>query len=221
MCNATQDACVDWECTKITLNNDPKFDGSYISYNMYDYKFDHAPVAFEGDYTSLQLYDVIEAGDYDLADSNYADCDVCVQLFEEIEYDEEGYMSGIGKRFFQQNGTLTVNSFDEATGAIDAVFDNVRLVEVTVDSNYNSTEVPGGKCYEIDNAPFATDGESGDTGTEPDTGSEPTDTGDDGNDEEPTDTGDTASDEEPTDGNDDDAKPEKSKKSSGCALVTL
>ena len=115
---------------------------------------------------------------------------------------------------------VLVDQFSESD-FVNPTFSNVRLVEVTIDSSYTSVEVPGGKCYEIDNAPFATDGESGDTGTEPDTGSEPTDTGDDGNNEEPADTGDTVSDEEPTDGNDDDAKPEKSKKSSGCALVTL
>lgn len=243
-CSEDQKSCVEYECTKITLNNDPVFDGSYIEYGSYSYQFNHTPVAFEGDYTTFELYDAIEAGSYDLAGTNYADCDVCMQLFEDIQYDEEGYMTGIGKRFFQKSGTVTVNSFNETTGAIDAALNNVRLVEVTVDSDWNSTEVAGGKCYDITNTPFAY---GDDTGSDPadtgDTGSDPADTGDTGN-NDPADTGDTEvpgddtsdtgsapsdgdTDTTPADGDDttptdgDDTNSDKGGDDGGCALVTL
>ena len=223
-CSEDQTSCVEYECSKITLNNNPEYEGD-LEYNFYSYNFHHTPAVANGDYTTFELYDAIEAGEYDLADTNYADCTVCMQLFEEIEYDDEGNMTGIGRRYFQKSGKVNVTSFNDANGAISASFNKVRLVEVTVDSNWTSSEVAGGKCYDIEDAPFTYS-----EGTEPTTDptTEPT--------TDPTTEPTTDPTAEPTDGNNDDTNTgdtdqpneedsqnteKEDKDSSGCSLVTL
>ncbi len=249
-CSEDQKSCVEYECTQITLG---KISDAYADadYGEYSYNFNHTPAVVSSDYTTFELYDVIEAGEYDLADTNYTDCTVCMQLFEETTVDDEGSMTGIGRRYFQKSGKVNVTSFNDATGAINASLNKVRLVEVTVDSStWISTEVAGGKCYDIKDVTFSypagndtgsDPADTGDTGSDPadtgDTGSNPDDTADTDDTEVPGDTtdtevpGDTGS--APSDGtdatpsdddaaSDDDATPEKEDKdSSGCSVVTL
>jgi len=249
-CSEDQKSCVEYECTQITLG---KISDAYADadYGEYSYNFNHTPAVVSSDYTTFELYDVIEAGEYDLADTNYTDCTVCMQLFEETTVDDEGSMTGIGRRYFQKSGKVNVTSFNDATGAINASLNKVRLVEVTVDSStWISTEVAGGKCYDIKDVTFSypagndtgsDPADTGDTGSDPadtgDTGSNPDDTADTDDTEVPGDTtdtevpGDTGS--TPSDGtdatpsdddaaSDDDATPEKEDKdSSGCSVVTL
>ena len=219
MCSADQKSCVDWNCTKISINKDPAIDEDYIDYGIYFYTFDHTPAASDDDYTSLQFYDVIDAGEHDLANMNYYDCDICLQLFEGAEYDEDGYLAGYDKRFFQHSGNLNVTSFDETTGNIKAKLSKVKLVEVTIDAEYYSAEVPGGKCYEIEIASFAY-GETLDDDTDADD-TDNSDTDDSGSGNDSTDTDNGSSDAGDTEPAEEEEAPAKKKKSGGCSLVTL
>ena len=162
---------------------------------------------------------MIDAGEYDLANMNYYDCDICLQLFEGAEYDEDGYLTGYDKRFFQHSGNLNVTSFDETTGNIKAKLSKVKLVEVTIDAEYYSAEVPGGKCYEIEIASFAY-GETLDDDTDADD-TDNSDTGDSGSGNDSTDTDNGSSDAGDTEPAEEEEAPAKKKKSGGCSLVTL
>ncbi len=164
-CNAAQDGCVEWDCTQITLPEQPDDFDFDLNNSVYFYHFAHTPAAFEGDYTAFDLYSALEEGDYDLSAANYATCELCIQLFEGVFYDEYGYYN-VDTRFFQQSGTVSVSSFDERSGAIEAEMRGVRLVETEIDDNYYSVEVPGGRCYEIASAPFSFEG--GGNESEPD-----------------------------------------------------
>ena len=229
-CNAAQDACVEWDCTQITLPANPAFEGGA-------YNFNHTPAANDRDFTSLEIYSIntIEAAEYDLSEEQSLFCDICLYLYEKPIFDDEGYFDYSETLFFQESGILKVNSFDSDVRSIDAEFKNVRLQEVVYDEKYGDIlPVPGGKCYEIASAPFSyagddiEPGDTGDTGViEPDptdtgdtasddtdqqTGSEPSDAGSDG---DPADKGDS----EPSDASENGKDEEK--KSSGCSLSLI
>lgn len=191
-CNAAQDACVDWDCTQITLPEVPTFEAGA-------YNFKHTPAVFDEDFTSLEIYSINEIGaeTYDLAEEQTLYCDICLYLYEDTVFDEEGYFDYSKRLYFQESGTLSIKSFDSETRSISAEFDKVRLHEVEFNALLGDIEpVPGGKCYEIAHAPFVYGMDGGDT--EPtDTGTEPSDTGDIDDTGTPADSGDT--DTEPAD----------------------
>jgi hypothetical protein len=89
-------------------------------------------------------------GTFDLTSANnndnYATCDQCVYLYQDIDPVTEIE----DKFFFQSEGTLTVTETDPSLPNVSkGSLTNVKLVEVTLDANYNSTPVPNGVCYVI------------------------------------------------------------------------
>lgn len=219
-CNAAQDACVDWDCTQITLPEVPTLaDGN-------TYNFKHSPAAYDEDFTSLEIYsDGSETGSHDLAAQQTLFCDICLYLYEVPVFDDDGDYDYSERLYFQESGTLQINSFDIVTMSINAEFDKVRLQEVVFNVLLGDIEpVPGGKCYEIEHAPFTYGMDWGDT--EPtDTGTETTDTGEVDEPGNPGDSGDTGTgtsdtgDPEPGSDGDTGSEPDEEKKESGgCSL---
>jgi hypothetical protein len=152
-CNAEGTACVNYECTAITLG---ETSAGVISAEdevwTYDVLFDPAAGDAElDDKVSLQLYAEVEAEDsFNLAGTNYYDCEQCILVYEDMEFDEtSGDLTAIGKVYFQQKGTLDFESFDAATGKVKASVTGLRLIEVTIDSEYTSYPVQGGACLEV------------------------------------------------------------------------
>ncbi|HPA58140.1 MAG TPA: hypothetical protein PLT70_12015, partial [bacterium] len=152
-CNAEGTACADYECAAITLGASTigtmNAEDGYWTYNVL-----YNPATGEAgldDKVSLQLYAEVEAEDsFDLADTNYVDCEQCILVYEDMEFDEtSGDLTAIGKVYFQQKGTLDFESFDAATGKIKASVTDLRLIEVTIDSEYASHPVQGGACLEV------------------------------------------------------------------------
>lgn len=85
------------------------------------------------------------AGTFNLAagnNTNYATCDQC------IGFSRDYTVSAQFKFFFQSTGFLSISQ-PPGTNPLQLTFAGARLVEVTLDSNFNSTPVPGGECYDL------------------------------------------------------------------------
>ncbi len=146
-----EDAYVIGECTSITVTDIVLIAGS----NRYEGGFS-TPLGDEtlADIFSLQFYidattpqTELAVGSYDLGagnNTNFATCTECALIFEDYNPDE----GTIAKRHFQYDGSIEISEVKEGTleskGTISA-----RLVEVTIDGEYNSVPVPGGICYEV------------------------------------------------------------------------
>lgn len=152
-CNAEGTECVDYSCTAITTK-DIVLDTADAENNFWMYAGAYDPNT--GDTTlddefMVQLYAAPVADDsFDLAGTNFIDCNQCLLVREDLEYDEStGDVISIAKAYFQQKGTIAFESFDSATGNVKATLTDVRLVEVTIAEDYTSTPVQGGACLEI------------------------------------------------------------------------
>jgi hypothetical protein len=93
----------------------------------------------------VEFYDVAgfqTVGDFDLSqppDNQYQTCAHCLVAYE-------NFNDASPPAFFQASGTLHVTVPDITySGATAGSFENVKLVEVTIDSSV-STPVPGGRC---------------------------------------------------------------------------
>ncbi len=96
----------------------------------------------DGDYElSIDFYTSTPAGSYDLSDprnSNYANCDQCVLI-------KNG-----SKRFFQREGIIKIISGEATTGNSKAEITSLRLLEVKIDDNQDSSIIIGGACLEVE-----------------------------------------------------------------------
>ncbi len=156
-CAADQKSCVDFNCTKITVDAiDVQPD--YADYGMLQGTFTANLGKADQDYLYLEFYDAQEKGTFDLANTNYKDCTQCVLIRQDIKADN----SGIDKVFFQHSGTLTLDDLKTDTAGkmiqgSKGSLTSVRLVEVTVDSKtFESIPVAGGTCYDIETASWNT-----------------------------------------------------------------
>lgn len=95
------------------------------------------------DLMHLGIYSEESIGTLDLSagdEANYASCMHCVLLMR-----DEG--SAAAKIFFPATGTLGYSNAP-GTDPLPISLSNLRLVEVTIDSNtFVSTPVPNGECY--------------------------------------------------------------------------
>ncbi|HRZ79507.1 MAG TPA: hypothetical protein P5044_05850 [bacterium] len=151
-CNAEGTECVDYSCTAITIGTAESVD-VMESENYWSYSAGYEPSTGEesADEILVQIFAAPSAEDsFDLAGTNYSDSDQRILALEDPVYDTGGNLTGLGKMYFQQKGTISFESFDPATGKTKANISNLRLIEVTIEQGtYISTPVDGGTCLEI------------------------------------------------------------------------
>ncbi|OIP39119.1 MAG: hypothetical protein AUK47_10555 [Deltaproteobacteria bacterium CG2_30_63_29] len=83
--------------------------------------------------------------DADPADQNYQTCTTCVLIYVST------------KVFYATAGTLTVTTMGSTDGSLfKGTLTNLKLEEVTIDSDYLSTPVVDGATWCIDSYPFST-----------------------------------------------------------------
>lgn len=142
-CSEDQTECVARTCTEITLDASA---GTFTSGDGMDlYKTTFSPFIGEEDADDdfrMQFYASV-TGTQDLAGTNYADCDLCLLVFEDLT--ESGSRT---REYFQQKGTVT---FSTEGDTVSAVFSGVRLEEVVINwsGDYASTQVAGGACLDV------------------------------------------------------------------------
>lgn len=143
-CNAEQTECIPYTgCEEISLgalqNNGVQI---YPADQIYSYQYGYTPGTGNpeaDDFLRLALYSQVTANHkYDLSETNLRSCDICFSVYEDGE-----------TMFFQQKGEITFSSFNSQTGVFDAEIKNMRLVEISLDEDFSSIPVPGGKCLEI------------------------------------------------------------------------
>ncbi len=135
-------------CTPITVSALAPFGGNVLSGEV-----DPELGTSEPDYFQLEFYGAT-AGSRDLSvspDDNYATCERCVRVFSDTTTTTQ---------YYQMSGTMTLTSVDYygSTGVIAGTtgsLSGVTLTEVTLDGNYNSTPVPGGKCLTVQSASWS------------------------------------------------------------------
>ena len=131
-CNAEQTQCVDFDCKEITFE-----EGSYnASYGIYIGSY--TPNTSEDDMYLLETW-TTESDTYNLYGTNYKDCELCFVISE-----------GEDTSYFQQKGTVVFSTQESAAGTnVTAKISGLRLEEVTIASDYSSTPVAGGACYDV------------------------------------------------------------------------
>ena len=134
-CSADQKSCVDFDCKEITFE-----EGAYNdSYGIY--LGTYTPNTSEDDMYIFETW-TSESDTYNLSGTNYKDCPLCFVIYEGEDDNEKSY--------FQQKGSVVFSANESATGkTVTAKISGLRLEEVTIASNYTSTPVPGGACYEV------------------------------------------------------------------------
>ncbi|HOW50963.1 MAG TPA: hypothetical protein PLV42_02840 [bacterium] len=152
-CNADRSGCID--CTAITIAD--------IVPNI-DYPSLYQGVVVEelgdtfDDLFQIEFYGEQVPGTYDLTGTNYYDCSQCVVVTQDGVDDP----AALPKVFFQESGSLVLDAAILVDGEMGAEskghLDGVRLVEVTIASDYTSTPVPGGSCLAITEAEWDTMG---------------------------------------------------------------
>ena len=151
-CNTEGTACVDYSCTAITIGQAESVD-VMESENYWSYGADYEPSTGEeiADEILVQIFAAPVADDsFDLSGTNYSDSDQRILALEDPVYNTSGALTGLGKTYFQQKGTISFESFDPATGKTKATISNLRLIEVTIEQGtYISTPVDGGTCLEL------------------------------------------------------------------------
>jgi hypothetical protein len=104
----------------------------------------------------IEFYGTQTAGTFDLAGTNYVDCQWCVMIAQDNIDDP----NATPKSFFQQAGSIVIEDLNavggEMGGESKGHLEGVRLVEVTIGSDYTSTPVPGGACITIAEASWDT-----------------------------------------------------------------
>lgn len=151
-CNAEGTECTDYSCTAITIGTAESVD-VMESQNYWSYSAGYEPSTGEesADEILVQIFAAPSADDsFDLAGTNYSDSDQRILALEDPVYDTDGNLTGLGKMYFQQKGTITFESFDPATGKTKTSITDLRLIEVTIEQGtYISTPVDGGTCLEL------------------------------------------------------------------------
>lgn len=140
-CNEDGTSCD--KCTAITLEelsvSDISVENTYWTYNgLYSPNTGDDTV---DDQFSLQFYAAPEAKSYDLAGTNYVDCTECILVFEDLVPE-----TSVGTVFFQEKGTVEVESFEAASGNVKATITGLQLREALIGSDYTSTLIKDGKC---------------------------------------------------------------------------
>ena len=77
---------------------------------------------------------------------SYLECDQCVSVFQDIK---DGKPT---KHFFQESGTLEITETDDSNGIKGSL--TAKLVEVTLDKEGESDQVPNGACFEVEGLLF-------------------------------------------------------------------
>jgi len=152
-CNADQTGCID--CTAVTI--------AEIGPNV-DYPSLYQGIVVEelgdtfDDLFQIEFYGEQVPGTYDLAGTNYIDCPQCVVVTQDSSDDP----AALPKMFFQESGSLVLDAATLVDGEMSAEskghLDGVRLVEVTIASDYTSPPVAGGACLVITEAAWDTMG---------------------------------------------------------------
>ena len=139
------------ECTGLSFDlqnliNSQEY--QHIWYIGYDPRF-FMQFYFENGYGRMP-----STGTYDLGsglNTNYKTCTECVSIYQDVV--NENYTNF----YFQEGGTLTVESYDEFTRGLSGTI-SAKLVEVELDDKNNSTPLPNGSCIEIEAAAFNSSG---------------------------------------------------------------
>lgn len=99
------------------------------------------------DLISVQFYST-SSGTFSLTSStnaNFKSCEQCVVAF--IDVNQSGTPA---KRLYQQAGSIQVQSSPAlSSGGVNATLTGLRLIEVTIASDYTSTPVPNGMCVDF------------------------------------------------------------------------
>ncbi len=182
---------------------------------------DGANIQFYGDYNDLGN------GTYDLAGTNYKDCNECVIAFE------DSTDQGAARVYFQQSGTIKLESVETAgenkMGAKSkGKLENIILREASIAQDYTSTLNMNGACLKIESAAWDTTGGSGGTDEKPDE-SNPTDgdetdsdkTDSDKTEGDKTDSEETDDSDTPTDKKEPTPLSDKKSGSDGCSLLII
>ena len=157
-CSKDQKSCVPFECEKITFDEVEMHINEYDTYYYKTKVSDNAIGSTElPDIMTLHFEQdgyVLKKGTIDLGGENaqYLTCVECIRLFEDMDFENNEY----GRTFFQQSGELVFEEVKEGTFESKG-HGSFRLVEVEIDDyTYESTPVPGGACYEVENLTWDT-----------------------------------------------------------------
>jgi len=85
-------------------------------------------------------------GTYELSEQNYDTCPNCVLL--QLQCDEN--LNNCARTFLAVSGTMRVDAFGDIGDPFAAHFQDLVLREITYDSDFHSTFVPGGYTWCID-----------------------------------------------------------------------
>ena len=146
------------ECPVINIGF-MKFEASYESYAYYLGVYSPNTGSATDDEIDFEIYSETAVGTYDLTEgynASYSSCAQCIIVYEDIVYDNEGYLESVGKYYYPESGTMTVNSFSYDSGSLNVTLENVKLIQVTreYDSEshgFKSEPVENGSCLVIQN----------------------------------------------------------------------
>lgn len=131
------------KCTTITLD-DIALGEMDTENNYWPYDGTFSPKIGDeavDDTLALAFYAAPEAKTYDLAGTNFADCNECILVYEDLVPE-----TSVAKLYFQEKGTIEVESFEAASGNVKATITGLQLREATIASDYSSTLIKDGKC---------------------------------------------------------------------------
>ncbi len=94
--------------------------------------------------------DAKAAGDYDLTGSHYPDCAACVLVYEGCDEN----LGNCAHTYLATEGLLSVTGFGESGTQFTGTLTGAKLHEVTLDAQSNSTLVPDGQTWCIDDYAF-------------------------------------------------------------------
>jgi len=83
-------------------------------------------------------------GTYPITNDDFANCDICVVMFENCTENE------CDRVYLAQKGTIEITQLDGADGPFDAVLHDVILNEAVIGSDFSTTIVDGGKNWCLD-----------------------------------------------------------------------
>lgn len=144
------------DCTVISIGV-MHLEGSADSYAYYIGTYLPNTGSATADEIDFEIYSETTAQVYDLSEghnASYSSCAQCIILYEDIVYDNEGYFEGAGKYFFQQSGTMTVNSFSYDSGSLNVTLENVKLIQGVrkyEDGGFSFEPDENGACIVIQN----------------------------------------------------------------------
>ena len=146
------------ECPVINIGF-MKFETSFESYAYYMGVYTPNTGSATDDEIDFEIYSETAVGTYDLTEgynASYSSCAQCIIVYEDIVYDNEGYLESVGKYYYPASGTMTVNSFSYDSGSLNVTLENVKLIQVTREydsesDGFKSEPVENGSCLVIQN----------------------------------------------------------------------